>query len=187
MREYQSLSHTRWDLGLRISRGVYTEATEEANFRNVVTAAWGHISRAGVVQAIEGGEGHLMEDHMHFWARFKQFFNRHRAARRPVNAPVDLDQVWGIPTPGSKWASVDLDHAKGVTRDLSSTGVYFETDFKFEKGSLIRFKINFDTPIQGNKSQLECIGHIVRIDARDKGKVGIAVKLDEQHLRTVTV
>ena len=128
-----------------------------------------------------------MGDHMHFWSRFKQLFNRHRADRHTVKAPVDLEQAWGTPSPDSKWASVDLEHAQGVTHDLSSTGVYFETDLKFEKGSLIRFKINFDSPILGNKTQLECMGRIVRVELRDMGKVGIAVKLDEQHLRTVNV
>ena len=124
---------------------------------------------------------------MDFWSRFKQLFNRHRAERHEVKAAVDLEQAWGTPVPGSKWASVDLAHAKAVTQDLSSTGVYFETDLHFEKGSLIRFKINFDTPVLGNKTQLDCTGRIVRVDVGDSGKVGIAVKLDEQHLRTVTV
>ena len=122
---------------------------------------------------------------MDFWSRFKKLFSRHRAERHEVKAAVDLQQVWGTPTPGSKWASVDLNHAKGVTHDLSSTGVYFETDVNFEKGSLIRFRINFDSPIMGSMTQLDCTGRIVRVDAGDAGKVGIAVKLDEQHLRAM--
>ena len=122
---------------------------------------------------------------MNFWSRFKKLFKRHRADRQEVKASVDLQQAWGTPTPGAKWASVDLHHAKGVTHDLSATGVYFETDLNFEKGSLIRFKINFDTPILGNKTQLECTGRIVRVETHDGGKVGVAVRLDEQHLRTV--
>ena len=122
---------------------------------------------------------------MHLWSRFKKLFSHHRAERHGVKAAVDLQQVWGTPTPGSKWASVDLNHAKGVTHDLSSTGVYFETDVNFEKGSLIRFRINFDSPVMGNMTQLDCTGRIVRVDTGDAGKVGIAVKLDEQHLRAM--
>ena len=134
-----------------------------------------------------GGARKAIEIHESLWSRFKKLFEHHRAERYVAKVPVDLRQAWGTPVPGSKSGAVDLQHAKGVTRDLSASGVYFETDLKFEKGSLIRFKIDFDTPVLGNKTQLECTGRIVRVDTHDGGKVGVAVKLDEQHLRTVTV
>ena len=130
-----------------------------------------------------GGARHPIEINESLWSRFKKLFEHHRAERLVVKVPVDLQQASGTPVPGAKWASVDLQHAKGVTHDVSATGVYFETDLKFEKGSLIRFKINFDTPVEGNRTQLECTGRIVRVETHGAGKVGIAVEFDEQKLR----
>ena len=51
MKEYQSLSPTRWDCKYHVV--FYTEATEEANFRGVTLAAWGDISRISGTQGIE--------------------------------------------------------------------------------------------------------------------------------------
>ena len=128
-----------------------------------------------------------MGDHMHFWSRFKQLFNRRHADRHEVKAAVDLEQAWESPSTDSKYSSVDLKHAKGVTHYLSDTGVYFETDVRLENDWLIRFKINFDSPRLGNRTQLECMGRILRVDQLDMGKLGVAVRLNEQHLRTVGV
>lgn len=125
-----------------------------------------------------------MADNLDFWSRFKRLFRRHRADRREVRLPVDLQRVWGDARE-EKWKSTDLEAVKGVTRDLSATGVYFETDLKLHEGSMIRFTIDFDTSLTGEKTQLECRGYVVRAETRGTGKIGIAVKLDEQHLRTV--
>ena len=127
-------------------------------------------------------EEHLRGARVDFWSRFKKLFRRHRAERREVRLPVDLQRVWGDPHE-EKWRSVDLE-AKGVTRDLSASGVYFETDSRLVEGSMIRFMIDLDTPIQGENARLECHGYIVRVEGRGTGRVGIAVRLDEQHVIT---
>ena len=123
-----------------------------------------------------------MTDGGGFRSLLKRLFQRKRADRHIVHHKVNVDRVWGDAS-DVKWRSVDVGSGQGTTRDLSATGVYFETDLKLHQGSMIRFTIDFDNPMGGGKTQLECRGYVVRAEARTGGKVGIAVKLDEQHLR----
>lgn len=78
---------------------------------------------------------------------------------------------------------VDLRTATGVTRDVSATGMYFETDAVYARGSEIRFTVEFDTP--GGKMRLNCNGEIVRIEPHDT-QAGLAVKIIDSMLEPVT-
>jgi len=69
---------------------------------------------------------------------------------------------------------VILDRGAGVTRDVSASGVFIETDEDYAPGSEISFAILLDTP--AGKMMLVCQGQIVRVERRD-GKVGVAVKI----------
>ena len=69
---------------------------------------------------------------------------------------------------------VNLGNAKGLTRDISASGMYFETDASCALGNRINFTVEFDSP--GGKLVLKCDGKIVRIEPRD-GKIGVAVKI----------
>jgi len=69
---------------------------------------------------------------------------------------------------------VNLEAATGVTRDVSETGLYIETDAKYAVGSEISVSVAVDTP--GGKMMLRCRGNIVRIEPRET-KVGLAVHL----------
>lgn len=71
---------------------------------------------------------------------------------------------------------VDLGTATGVTRDVSATGIFFETDASYAVGSEISLTVELDTP--GGKMMLKAHGNIVRIERRD-AKVGVAVKIIE--------
>lgn len=62
----------------------------------------------------------------------------------------------------------------GITRDVSATGVYFETDANLTLGATIEFSVELDTP--GGKRVLKCLGQIVRTEALDH-RVGAAVKI----------
>ncbi|MBI2752556.1 MAG: PilZ domain-containing protein [Betaproteobacteria bacterium] len=66
--------------------------------------------------------------------------------------------------------------AKGVTRDVSASGAYIETDAKYAVGSPVRFAIHLDTP--WGKVLFDCRGQIVRLEHRD-GTVGVAVRFTE--------
>jgi hypothetical protein len=67
------------------------------------------------------------------------------------------------------------DKVKGVTRDLSASGVYFEIDSYYQVGSSIKMTIEFDSP-QG--MQLECEGTIVRVEDHGSDKKGVAVRMN---------
>jgi len=62
----------------------------------------------------------------------------------------------------------------GVTRNVSASGVFFETDVNYAAGSEISFAIELDGPT--GKMMLKCQGQIVRVERRD-GKVGVAAKI----------
>ena len=75
------------------------------------------------------------------------------------------------------WQSlVDLGDAKGVMRDISASGVFFETVDTFPFSSLTNFELDLGT--SNSNICLKCRGEIVRIEPRLK-KVGVAVKLIE--------
>lgn len=62
----------------------------------------------------------------------------------------------------------------GVTRNISATGIYFETDTSQQPGSHIQLVIEMN--VQGEKLNLVCEGEVVRVDHR-QGVVGVAAKL----------
>jgi len=62
----------------------------------------------------------------------------------------------------------------GFTRDLSATGIFFETNVVLATGSLINFAVDIDTP--GSRNILKCWGRVIRTEARDFGQ-GVAVKI----------
>ena len=70
---------------------------------------------------------------------------------------------------------VRLYRGTGITRNVSASGVFFETDLNYAPGSEINFSIGLDGP-RGEKMVLKCQGQIVRVERRD-GKVGIAAKI----------
>lgn len=64
--------------------------------------------------------------------------------------------------------------SNGVTRDISASGLYFETDSEQQVGSLIEFEIELDTP--GGPMKFKAQGQIVRIEQLG-GRTGAGVKL----------
>lgn len=78
---------------------------------------------------------------------------------------------------------VGLGEAKGVTRDISASGIYFETDLQLTPGSLIDFVIAYDTP--GGGMTLKCHGQILRIEQHDN-RLGVAAKIIESKLEATT-
>ena len=69
--------------------------------------------------------------------------------------------------------------AAGVTRDISPSGIFFETDLDMAGGSTIHFTLEFDNP--SGKLLLECSGEIVRVE-KAGGKIGVAAKIVESRL-----
>jgi len=67
----------------------------------------------------------------------------------------------------------------GVTRDISPSGIFFETDMEMANGGSIHFALEFDNP--SGKLLLRCSGEIVRVE-RSGGKVGVAAKIIESRM-----
>jgi hypothetical protein len=77
----------------------------------------------------------------------------------------------------SRELPVNLGNASGTTRNLSATGVFFETDATYPLlSSSMRFEMEFDTP--DGRVLVKCLGEIVRLEPRNQ-KVGVAVKIIE--------
>jgi hypothetical protein len=83
-------------------------------------------------------------------------------ARREDRVPVTL--------------AVNIANTECVTRDVSASGVFLESNASFVAGDRIDFAIEFDSP--GGKLMLKCNGEIVRVEDRN-GKMGVAVKIVE--------
>lgn len=69
----------------------------------------------------------------------------------------------------------------GVTRDISPSGVFFETDAAYTVGSTVHFAIEI-VSIAG-QMRMECSGTIVRLE-KQATKVGVAVKFHSQRLKS---
>lgn len=85
--------------------------------------------------------------------------------RIPAAMPVDLANV-----------------ATGMTRDISASGIFFETNTEYEPGNSIVMALEFTTP--AGRLQFRCQGVIVRVEQHDS-RMGVAVKIAESRLRYV--
>jgi hypothetical protein len=63
-----------------------------------------------------------------------------------------------------------------VTRDVSASGAFFETEAHCRVGSPVRFAIQLATP--WGPAHFDCRGKIVRVERHD-GTVGVAVQFEE--------
>ncbi len=79
---------------------------------------------------------------------------------------------------------------KGVTGDLSASGVYIHADANFQVGSDIEFELTLPKGAIGAQADVRilCKGHVIRVDEHvtdAEGKNGVACVIDEyQFLRT---
>ena len=69
---------------------------------------------------------------------------------------------------------VEIGGIQGLTRNISASGIYFETEMAQEPGSRVHFTVEVN--VRGEKLKLVCEGEVVRVDRND-GVLGIAVKL----------
>ena len=69
---------------------------------------------------------------------------------------------------------------KGVTRDISASGIFFATESEYMPGKSIYMTIDFMTP--AGKLHYICQGVIVRVE-QSGARVGVAVKISDSLLR----
>ena len=71
---------------------------------------------------------------------------------------------------------VELESGKGVTRDFSGSGVFFETEKSFSLGQSIEFTIVLEHIDPGHPIRLNCRGKIVRVEEKGQ-KIGVAASI----------
>jgi Tfp pilus assembly protein PilZ len=69
---------------------------------------------------------------------------------------------------------VELEGGTGITRDVSLSGVFFETDHSFAPGEEISFALVLERVSADHPVRLQCEGRVVRISRFDK-RIGVAV------------
>ena len=71
--------------------------------------------------------------------------------------------------------------SKGITRDLSSSGIFFESDDSFLPGQTIEFSIVLEYLYPDNPVCIKCSGAIVRVE-KNRKKICIAATIDSYSL-----
>lgn len=71
-------------------------------------------------------------------------------------------------------------NASATTRDVSASGLFFESEGAYTPGGAIRFAIEIETP--GGKMVLSCCGEIVRVEPLQT-RLGVAVRILDSMLR----
>ncbi len=69
---------------------------------------------------------------------------------------------------------VSIDGVKGVTRDISSSGIFLEVESPLEPGTTVEFLVTLDSP--SGDLILSCEGEVVRTEELEKS-YGIATKI----------
>lgn len=70
---------------------------------------------------------------------------------------------------------------KGITHDLSASGVFFETDGSFAPGQSIEFSIFFEHLYPDRPVCLNCKGVIIRVEKKGD-RIGVAASIDSYHI-----
>ena len=73
---------------------------------------------------------------------------------------------------------VDFGRGKGISRDISFTGIYFTTKEPLEPGEPLKLAFELDYAIPGKALQLDCKGYVLRVEQL-KDAYGIAARFDE--------
>ncbi len=69
---------------------------------------------------------------------------------------------------------VELKEGRGLTRDFSADGVYFETDQPLDVGEQLDFTMQLEHADPHNPLRLRCRGDVLRVEP-GLAKIGVAV------------
>lgn len=78
--------------------------------------------------------------------------------------------------------SIELDAERGVTRDVSASGVFFETERSYVPGALIQFTLILEYADPAAPLCLDCQGQVVRVEATER-RFGVAAVITSQQIR----
>jgi hypothetical protein len=73
----------------------------------------------------------------------------------------------------------NMDDIKGITRDVSASGLFFETGAAIPSGATIHLLVEIDTPT--GRRILKCQGSVVRVETLEN-RLGLAVKITDSKL-----
>lgn len=90
--------------------------------------------------------------------------SRQREERLPAQLPVEVGNV------------------RGITRNVSATGILMELDLHPQIGSALDFRIDLETP--SGVIKMVCQGEVVRLEDTNNGKLSVAVKILKQEIQT---
>ena len=95
--------------------------------------------------------------------------DKRRARRFPMTLPVAVRAEEAI-----------AEQATVSTRDISSSGVYFNFDSELQVGTTLEFVLTLpQETTRGIPVQLKCMGKVVRVDrSANAGSVGIAATIE---------
>ena len=79
---------------------------------------------------------------------------------------------------------VETEGTRGLTRDFSTSGVFFETDKSFTPGQIIEFSINLEHVDLSGPLRLKCVGEIVRVEENGQ-KIGVAASISSYNIEKV--
>jgi hypothetical protein len=71
---------------------------------------------------------------------------------------------------------VEFGSGRGLTRDYSSSGIFFETDKTFSPGQTIEFSIVLSGIDSNLPKYLRCSGEIIRVEEKGQ-KIGVAATI----------
>ncbi|MBI4479912.1 MAG: PilZ domain-containing protein [Acidobacteria bacterium] len=96
---------------------------------------------------------------------------KRRAKRFPMRLPVAV-----------KAEQLKSEKQVVETRDVSSSGVYFEFGTPLEVGASVEFLLTLPEPItKGSPVRIRCIGKVVRVEKNssgEKGHLGVAATIE---------
>ncbi len=80
---------------------------------------------------------------------------------------------------------VEVEGGTGVTRDVSLSGVFFETDRLFVRGEPIRVTLILQRASPDNPVRLQCEGRVIRVERRQPElRLGVAVAIESYRFGT---
>jgi hypothetical protein len=72
--------------------------------------------------------------------------------------------------------SIQMAQGSGIARNVSASGIYFETDADLAEGAKLEFTVEFeDSP--GGPLRAQCVARIVRVERRG-GKLGVGAAIE---------
>ena len=79
---------------------------------------------------------------------------------------------------------VEFESGKGLTRDFSASGIYFEADRSFSLGQPIEFTIFLEHIDPTGPVRVKCQGEIVRVEEKGK-RIGVAATINSYSFETL--